>query len=382
MACRSSRSPAHIEDHYLRRLRPSSCPTDAEPRAWSLQPSLGDSGGATRSAAPRPSPSTRSAPPDRRIARGSSSRPSSAMPLVRSAVYQAAPLGQAPASARSPGGGQPLHRVPTQDRRAWHRGLAAARPAEDVAAEELAESAGRAQARGGVRQRRPSCRRAAALTPEPALAVAARLRLLRPASKAGVAAAGACSRWRKPGLFTSSATCTDRPAARGAEPLRSSHGTNATALLLARPGPARRVNLSVARETYVDASRQRSLGGRLQQPVGLPRVAAVARSAPRLPGIVPATADLLLDALIGLASGSATAVPLSRTALERLSRDEASAKERLRWLWQGCVLSLEISDDQHTSACRDSSVEMARTRGRSAVALTLSAPHAVLVSLR
>jgi ATP/maltotriose-dependent transcriptional regulator MalT len=66
--------------------------------------------------------------------------------------------------------------------------------------------------------------------------------------------------------------------------------------------------------------------------------------------------------------------------VQRLSGDQASAKERLRWLWQGCVLAFEIWDDQHASSLSHSSVEIARTTGTlSELALALSARTPMLV---
>jgi DNA-binding CsgD family transcriptional regulator len=112
----------------------------------------------------------------------------------------------------------------------------------------------------------------------------------------------------------------------------------------------------------------------------MPEVAEAARAAPRPPDAEPATADLLLDALVALADDYDTAVPRCREAVQRLSGEKASAKERLRWLWQGCVVALEIWDDEGASSLSRSSVEVARETGTlSELALALSARAPILV---
>ena len=66
--------------------------------------------------------------------------------------------------------------------------------------------------------------------------------------------------------------------------------------------------------------------------------------------------------------------------MQRLAGEQASAKERLRWLWQGCVVALEIWDDEHARSLSHSSVEIARETGTlSELALALSARTPVLV---
>src|SRR4029077_8216330 len=91
-------------------------------------------------------------------------------------------------------------------------------------------------------------------------------------------------------------------------------------------------DIAVALETYVDAFSAALFGARRSGPVGLREVADAARAAQairRSPATEAATAEVLLDALAALADDYAVAVPLCRSAVQRLSGDEASAGERL-----------------------------------------------------
>jgi DNA-binding CsgD family transcriptional regulator len=160
----------------------------------------------------------------------------------------------------------------------------------------------------------------------------------------------------------------------------SSRGTDATPLLLAAARRLEPLDVAVARETYVDAFSAAMFGARLNGSVGIPEVASAARAAPDRADAEPATADLLLDALVALADDYRTAVPSCREAVQRLTGEKATARERLRWLWQGCVVALEIWDDEHARSLSQSSVETARERGTlSELALALSARAPVLV---
>jgi DNA-binding CsgD family transcriptional regulator len=368
--------PSHLEDHYLRRIRELPQETQHLMLVAAAEP-FGDPELVLRAARRLDIDISALAPAETAELLQIGRRANFRHPLVRSAVYRSAPL-----DIR-----RRVHEVLAEvstsgadaDRHAWHRGLAATGPDEDVAAE-LEESAGRAQARGGIAATAAFLQRAAALTPEPARHGGRAL-----AAAAANVQAGAFATAR--GLLSmAEAGPVDEVQRAQIDLLRaqlafiSSRGTDATPLLLAAARRLEPLDISLARETYVDAFSAALFGARLNDDVGLPEVADAARATRYLPGGAPATADLLLDALVALADDYTTAVPLCRTAVQRLAGNEASAKDRPRWLWQGGILALEIWDDEHASSLSRSSVEVARTTGTlSELGLALSARAPVLV---
>jgi DNA-binding CsgD family transcriptional regulator len=298
-------------------------------------------------------------------------------PLVRSAVYRAA----APDDRRRVHDALAEVSDPDSDsdRRAWHLALAARGPDEDVATE-LERSAGRAQARGGAAATAAFLDRAVALTPDPARRRERALAAAQASIQAGafttargllaIADAGPLEEFQRAHVDLLQAQLA----------FVSSRGTDATPLLLAAARRLEPLDVGLARETYVDAFSAALFGARLNGSVGIPEVAAAARAAPRPRDAEPAIADLLLDALVALADDYDSAVPRCREAVQRLAGEKASPQERLRWLWQGCVVALEIWDDEHALALSHSSVEIARETGTlSELALALSARAPILV---
>jgi DNA-binding CsgD family transcriptional regulator len=221
---------------------------------------------------------------------------------------------------------------------------------------------------------------AAALTPDPARRSGRALAAARASVEAGAftTARGLLAAAQAGPLGELQRAQTDLLRAQLA--FASSRGTDATPLLLAAARRLEPLDISTARETYIDAFSATLFGARLSGSVGIREVAEAARAAPRPPNAEPATADLLLDALVALADDYASAVPLCHEAVQRLSGEKVSAKDRLRWLWQGCVIAFEIWDDECASSLSRSSVEIARATGTlSELALALSARTPLLV---
>jgi DNA-binding CsgD family transcriptional regulator len=368
--------PAHIENHYVRRVGELPDATQRLMLLAAAEP-LGDAALVLRAGHRLGIGTGALAPAEAAGLLQIAATVRFRHPLVRSAVYRAAPLHSR----------QRVHEALAEvsdpdseaDRRAWHRALAAKEADEDVAAE-LERSAGRAQARGGAAATAAFLERAVALTPDPARR---RERALA-AAQANLQA----------GAFTTARSLLAMADAGPLEELQraqidllqaqlafvSSRGTDATPLLLAAARRLEPLDVSLARETYVDAFSAAMFGARLNGSVGMPEVARAARRMPPPAHAEPATADLLLDALVALADDYRTAVPRCREAVQRLTDGKASPRERLRWLWQGCVVALEIWDDEHARSLSQSSVEIARETGTlSELALALSVRAPVLV---
>ena len=171
-------------------------------------------------------------------------------PLVRSAIYRAAPAEErrtvhgALAQATDP--------EVDPDRHAWHRAQAAPGPDEDIAAE-LEQSAGRAQARGGLAAAAAFLERAAALTPDPARRVGRALAAARAKHQAGAPDTALSL------LANAEAGPLDELQRARADLLRAqiafamSRGSDAPPLLLNAAKRLEPLDVRLARETYLDA---------------------------------------------------------------------------------------------------------------------------------
>jgi DNA-binding CsgD family transcriptional regulator len=285
-------------------------------------------------------------------------------PLVRSAVYGAAPPTDRRLVHRALGEATDPQVDP--DRRAWHLAEAAAGPDEDLAAE-LERAAGRAQARGGSAAVAAFLERSAALTPDSTYRAQ---RLL--------AAAGAKRDAGDPeaalGLLVGAeAGALDELGRARVDLLRAQialaqrRGGDAGRLFLEAASRLEPLDPELSRETYLEV-----LGGVVASDVevagGLPAVAAAARAAPPGP-VPPRSVDMLLDAFaIRLTDGYAAAAPTLARALELLLAMEVPTEDVGRRLSlsasrNGNIVALELWDDEalHRLAARQ--VQVARDAG-------------------
>jgi DNA-binding CsgD family transcriptional regulator len=290
-------------------------------------------------------------------------------PLVRSAVYRAASLGDR----------QRVHEALAEesdpeldaDRRAWHRALAAAGPDEDVAAE-LEHSAGHAQTRGGVAAAAAFLERAAALTVDRGRRGRCALAAAQAKHQAGAPEAALAL------LASAQAGPLDPLQRAQGELLRaqitftSKRGSDAPPLLLDAAKRLESLDATLARETYLEALMAVQFAGRLAGAAAL-EVAEAARAAPPSPS--PRAPDLLLDGLaLLIAEGPGAAAPLLKRALDAFRNDDPVANGGFRWLWLAEEAAIEIWDHDtwHELAARE--VQLVRDAGAlAALPLALTA---------
>jgi DNA-binding CsgD family transcriptional regulator len=284
-------------------------------------------------------------------------------PLVRSAAYRSAAIADR----------QELHAALAEvtdpltdpDRRAWHRAQAAAGPDEDVAAE-LEQSAGRAQARGGLAAAAAFLENAVLLTADPARYAGRALAATRASMLAGafdqarnllaMAEAGGAG----PGDAFASARAD---LLRGQIEFASNSSGDAPALLVTAARRLEPFDVALARRTYLEAWAAAYFGGRSAGSGSLPEVARAARSAPAPLG-EPGPLDLLLDGLAVLVTdGRSAAVSLLERTAQVFAADEIIADEMLRYGWLSAVAAVILWDEDRWYAIQARQLQACREAG-------------------
>jgi DNA-binding CsgD family transcriptional regulator len=282
-------------------------------------------------------------------------------PLVRSAIYRSAAPGQRRDAHRGLAEATDSRLDP--DRRAWHFAQAAAGPDEEVAAE-LERSAGRAQARGGVAAAAAFLERAVALTDDPA----------RRAERAFAAASASLQAGAFDVAIGLLAEAEVRPldefGRARAELLRArlafavNRGSDAPSLLLSAAKRLERLDVALARDTYLEALSAAQFAGRLAG--GDEDVLAVAQgalSAPPPAGLARAS-DLLLDALARLiAHGYESGAPAVKQAVAAFSREDVPREEAVGWMWLACRTAVDVWDFDAWELLSQRMVDVARDLG-------------------
>jgi DNA-binding NarL/FixJ family response regulator len=281
-------------------------------------------------------------------------------PLVRSAVYRAASkkqrrevhlaLAEATDSSVDP------------DRRAWHLAIAAAGPDESVA-EALEESAGRAQARGGLAAAAAFLHRSVVLSSDPEQRVRRALAAARASLQAGMFEDALEL------LALAEASMPDELQIAHVELLRgqiafaSDLGAAAPPLLLKAAQRLERLDPELARETYLDAWGAALFAGRLASAGSLVEVCRAARSAPRPAGPL-GWSDLLLEGLATFVTeGHAAAAPLLRRVTAGFADEASPIQETFRWGWMTTIPPNILWDEDSWRAISARHLKEARDAG-------------------
>jgi DNA-binding CsgD family transcriptional regulator/tetratricopeptide (TPR) repeat protein len=255
-------------------------------------------------------------------------------PLVRSAVYRTATKEQRRAvhlalAEATDGAVDP-------DRRAWHLATAAAGPDEAVA-EALEQSAGRAQARGGVAAAAAFLHRSAVLSAVPGQRVRRALAASQASLDAGIFEGAHELLAVAVAAAPDAAQLAHVELLKGQIAFASSLGSAAPPLLLNAARRLERIDPELARETYLDAWGAALFAGRSASDGSLAEVSRAVASAP-LPSHPPRPSDLLLDGLATFVThGHAAAAPLLRRATAAFADAAPPGQENFRWGWMTTI---------------------------------------------
>jgi DNA-binding CsgD family transcriptional regulator len=281
-------------------------------------------------------------------------------PLVRSAVYRSASEDERRAVHAALA--DATDAVLEPDRRAWHRAHATRHPDEDVAAE-LEQSAGRAQARGGLAAAAAFLARAADLTVDPGrraerMLAAAHLNLQAGAFDAALGQ-----------LATAQAGPLDELGGARVELLHAeiafaqNRGSDAPSLLLRAAKALEPLDVRLARDTYLDAWSAALFAGSLASGGSLRDVSRAVTAGPQ-PAGPPRPSDLLLDGFaLVFTEGRQAATPLLRRAVTAFAGVEASTDEVLRWGWLATAAAGFLWDLEACLAAGTRGVQLARECG-------------------
>jgi DNA-binding CsgD family transcriptional regulator/tetratricopeptide (TPR) repeat protein len=280
-------------------------------------------------------------------------------PLVRSALYGAAAL---PDRQEAHGAlAESIDADVDPDRRAWHRAQAAPGPDEDVAVE-LERSADRARARGGIAAAAAFLERAAELTLDPTRRAARGLDAAQAKLHAGAFEQAAAL------VAMAEAGPLDDLGHARIDLLRAgiafaqNRGIEAPPLLVGGARRLERLDVALARETYLDAIAAAVYAGRLARGPGMREVGEAARRAP--PPELSRVPDLLLDALaVRLTDGYSASAPMMERVLGAFVDEEIPVQEALRWLWLASIIAADLWNHESWSMLATRLVTITRETG-------------------
>jgi DNA-binding CsgD family transcriptional regulator len=281
-------------------------------------------------------------------------------PLVRSAIYRAA----------SPEDRHAVHGALAEatdpdldpDRRAWHRAHATADPEEEVAWE-LERSADRAQRRGGLAAAAAFLVRAAALTPDQ--------------SRRAERELGAAQAMLHAGDFESARRLLAAARARPLDEFGQArvelllgriawavdHGSAAPPRLLSAAKRLEPLDLTLARQTYLEAFTAAITADRLTTGGDALEVAKAVRAAPSPPEPL-GPVDQLLDGLaVFVTDGFAPARSVLQEPLAAFVADELPRETALRWIVLASHTALLLWDHTSWQAICARQVDLIRDAG-------------------